>query len=156
MSLIETVDRVLLRAFTRNWQRADVENYDKRLRIERDDGPIAPVVGRTLQSIDGKSAALLTYTSMMVAALGVTSAVVADSPGQQAVIVIEIMLYLLISLLCLRSISLLREPDYDDATLATAIRDELILRQGMYRFCNRMSIYVTMLVLVSLPVLLVL
>jgi hypothetical protein len=156
MSPLETIDRLLFRAFTRGWKGEDVERYAERLRIEKDDGPISPAVGRTLQSIDGKAAALLTYTSMMVAALGVTSAVVAETAGQQAVIVVEMVLYLVISLFCLRSIALLREPDYDDRSLSSAVRDELILRQGMYRFCNRAAIYLTLLVLVSLPVLLIL
>jgi hypothetical protein len=156
MTPLDAIDRLLFRVFTRGWQRKDIERYAEGLRIEKDDGPISPAIGRTLQSIDGKAAALLTYTSMMVAALGVTSGVVAETPRQQAVVVVEMVLYLVISLFCLRSIALLREPEYDDRSLSAAVRDELILRQGMYRFCNRAAIYLTFLVLVSLPVLLIL
>ena len=68
---LDAIDRLLFQVFTRGWQRKDIERYAERLRIEKDDGPISPAIGRTLQSIDGKAAALLTYTSMMVAALGV-------------------------------------------------------------------------------------
>ena len=153
MSPLEHVDRLLLRLFTRKWEPAAIESYAKGLRLERDDGPVPAAVTRTFQSIDTKAAALLTHTSLMVAALGVATAVVAETTSQQAVIIAEIVAYLGISLLCLRCISVLHEIDYDDTTLPSAARDELILRQSIYRFCNRATIYMTALVLVSLPIL---
>ena len=109
-----------------------------------------------LAAIDTKANALLAYTSLMVAALGLASTAIAETKGQQAVIVVEIVLYLFISLLCLRTVSLFREHHTDDTAVASALRNELILRQSLYRFCNRVTIYVTMLVIVSFPVLLVL
>jgi hypothetical protein len=151
MNPLEALDGVLRRSVTRSWRQAGIEKYIARLGGE---GDVAPAIRANLQAIDAKAGALLTYTSMMVAALGIAIATIADTPGQQAVLVVEIVLYLFISLLCLRTIALFREPDFDDEdALSQALRDELILRESLYRFCNRATIYVTMLVLVSLPVL---
>lgn len=156
MNPIQATDHLLLSLLTRKWEKSRVDEYVKALRIDGDNGPIPTVVGRTFQIIDAKAAALLTHTSMMVAALGVTAAVVADTYGQQAVIVVEIVIYLLISMLCLRCISLFHEPpEYDDAALSAAARDELILRRGVYTICNRATIYLTVAVVVSLPILFV-
>ena len=47
-------------------------------------------------------------------------------------------------------------PEYDDDALSKAARDELILRRGVYTLCNKMTIYLTIAVLVSLPILFVL
>ena len=114
------------------------------------------VIMRTFQVIDGKAAALLTHTSMMVAALGVTSAVVADSHAQEAVIVVEIVFYLAVSILCLRCISLFHEPsEYAAEARLEVARDEFILRRGLFTLCNRATMYLTIVVLVSLPVLFV-
>jgi len=153
MSPLEHADRLLFRLFTRKWKPAAIESYAKGMRLERDDGPVPSAVTRTFQSIDVKAAALLTHTSLMVAALGVAIAVVAETTPQKGVIIAEIVAYLGISLLCLRCISVLHEIDYDDTTLTSVARDELILRQSIYRFCNRATIYMTAVVLVSLPVL---
>ncbi len=154
MNPMQAADRLLYAVLTRSWPPARVDEYLAKLRVDSDTSPIPGVVNRTFQMIDGKAAALLTHTSMMVAALGVTSAVVADTFNQQAVVVFEIVVYLVISLLCLRCISIFHEPpEFDNDTLSAAARDELILRRGLYTLCNKMTIYLTFLVLVSLPVL---
>jgi hypothetical protein len=155
MNPLDALDNVLRSRFTRSWRQEGVARYIDRLRAD-DQSPV-PAIRANLQVVDGKAGALLTYTSMMVAALGIAAVTLAENQWQQAVIVGEIMLYLCISLLGIRTIALFREPDYDDErTLAAALCNELILRESLYRFCNRATIYVTMLVLVSLPVLFVL
>ena len=101
------------------------------------------MIMRTFQVIDGKAAALLGHTSMMVDALGVTGAVVADSHAQEAVIVVEIVFYSRFRSLCLRCIWLFHEAsDAAEARLEDA-RDEFILRRGLFTLCNRATMYLT-------------
>ncbi len=91
---------------------------------------------------------------MMIAALGIAVSVVAQAQIEQAVIIVEIMGYLVISMLCLRCISIFHEPpEYDINALSAAARDELILRRGVYRLCNRGTIYLTLIVFITLPIL---
>lgn len=157
MNPIQAADHAILAFLTRRWSRDHIESYVRGLRVDDEESAIPNVVGRTFQVIDAKAAALLTHTSMMVAALGVSTTVVAETAGQQAVVIAEMLSYLVISLMCLRCISLFHEPpEYDDETLSAAARDELILRRGLYRVCNRLTIYLTVLVLFSLPILFVL
>jgi hypothetical protein len=154
MSLIRCMDRVLFAWLTRSWPRERIERYVETLRASNDESTLPTVVFRNFESIDAKAAALLTHTSMMVAALGVTSALVAESHSQEAVIVFEILIYLIISILCLRCISLFHEPsEFPPEALSEVARNELILRRGLFTLCNRATIYVTFLVLFSLPIL---
>jgi hypothetical protein len=154
MTLIRRMDRLLFAWVTRRWPRERIDNYIATLRTNNDEAALPTVVFRNFESIDAKAAALLTHTSMMVAALGVTSALVAESYEQEAVIVVEILFYLVISILCLRCISLFHEPpEFAPEALSEVARDELILRRGLFTLCNRATIYVTFLVLFSLPIL---
>jgi hypothetical protein len=154
MTPIHALDRYLYARFTRGWPAARIEGYVAALRVDDETSPIPNVVGRTFQIIDGKASALLNHTSMMVAALGVSATVVAQSRTEQAIIIGEISVYLIIAILCLRCLSLFHEtPETDGAGLAEAIRRELILRRGLYALCNRATIYLTIIVLFSLPLL---
>ncbi len=154
MGILENIDHALYRGLTRRWERERIEGFVTSLRVYDDKSGIPNVVGRTFGIIDAKASALLTHTSMMIAALGISSAVVAQTQIEQGVIIVEILGYLIISIICLRCVSLFHEPpEYDDERLSQAVRDELILRRGLYRLCNRSTIYLTVIVLVSLPIL---
>ena len=153
MDPLASLDHLLRRALTRSWREAEI---DPRLSTSSGDGPDLETIYADLAAIDTKANALLAYTSLMVAALGLASTAIAETKGQQAVIVVGIMLYLLISLLCLRTVSLFRRHGSGDTARNSTLFDEMILRQSLYRFCNRATIYVTMLVIVSFPVLLAL
>lgn len=156
MGILENIDHAFYKGLTRRWERERIDGFVKSLRVYDDNSGIPNVVGRTFGIIDAKAAALLTHTSMMIAALGISSSVVAETQLEQAVIIIEILGYLIISIICLRCISLFHEPpEYDDNRLSEAVRDELILRRGLYRLCNRSTIYLTIIVLISLPILFV-
>ncbi len=151
------LDRIVFRWLTRGWPPERVTNYAKALRVEAEQSPVPNVIARTFENLDAKAAGLLTHTGMMVAALGVSATVVAASDVERGVIIAEIMLYLVVAVACLRCISAYQEPpDYDDATLTLAVQQELIIRSGLYVACNRTTIWLTMLVFVSLPILLVL
>src|SRR5271165_3079751 len=96
--LIDTVrravDRSLYRTMTRGWSQDQVFRYTEHLAVDGD-GTLGPnPISRSFQILDAKAGGLLTHTSMMIAALGVSAPVVADNHFEQGVIVIEIMLYL--------------------------------------------------------------
>jgi uncharacterized membrane protein len=151
MSLIRAVDRVLYRAFTRDWPDGSVDQFVERLAVDENETMAPNAIGREFQVIDNKAGGLLTHTSMMIAALGVSAPVVANKYFEQGVIVIEIMAYLLVALGCLRCLSTFQHAvgnrRYD------AARDELILRYELFRWCNQAAITLTLVVFISLPLL---
>ncbi|HUC49107.1 MAG TPA: hypothetical protein VMA30_06935, partial [Xanthobacteraceae bacterium] len=106
MSLIRSIDRTLYRFITRDLPREHVDRYVKHLAVADEETVVPNVIGRGLQIIDNKASGLLTHTSMMIAALGVSAPVVANDYFEQGVIVVEIMLYLLVALGCLRCLSM--------------------------------------------------
>jgi len=112
--------------------------------------------GRTVeafQMIDAKAAGMLTHVSMMIAGLGITAPLLAQHPFEEAVIVAEICVYLLIAVGCLRCLSALA-PDDIQGDPASSVDRELIIRQELYGFCNRLAIRFTILVFFSLPIML--
>ena len=72
-ALIRVVDRVLFRAMTADLPLDHVERYVKHLAVDHDETSVPNVIGRGFQIIDNKASALLTHTSMMVAALGISA-----------------------------------------------------------------------------------
>src|SRR6185312_10703092 len=151
MRLTRTIDRLLYARLTSGWPRARIDNYVERLKVDDEESPIPNVCGRTFQVIDAKASGVLTHTSMMIAALGVASGIVADSRGEQAVIVAEIALYLLVAVGCLRCMEVFDEHSDAQATSANAVRDEIILRRQLFMFCNRAAILLTAIMFISLP-----
>jgi uncharacterized membrane protein len=151
MSLIKTVDRFIYRLFTHDLRDHHVERYIAHLAVDHDETSVPNVIGRGFQIIDSKAGGLLTHTSMMIAALGVSAPVVANDRFEQGVIVVEIMFYLLVALGCLRCLSMFQ--DDLEKPAKEAARDELILRHKLFRLCNRAAILLTLLVLLSLPLL---
>jgi hypothetical protein len=136
MSLIKTVDRFLYRAVTRDLRDDHVERYIQHLAVDHDETSVPNVIGRGFQIIDSKASA---------------APVVANDYFEQGVIVVEIMFYLLVALGCLRCLSMFQ--DDLERPAKEAARDELILRHKIFRLCNRAAILLTVLVLLSLPVL---
>jgi hypothetical protein len=150
-SLIRAVDRVLHRAVTGDLPREHLDRYVKHLAVDHDETSVPNVIGRGLQIIDSKAGGLLTHTSMMIAALGISAPVVANDYFEQGVIVLEIMFYLLVALGCLRCLSMFQNDL--DSPAGEAARDELIFRHKLFGLCNRAAILLTLLVLLSLPLL---
>ena len=89
-------------AVTHGWPRTRIENYIEILKVDDPQSALPNVISRTFQLIDTKAGGLLTHTSMMIAALGVAGHLVAESYLEDGVIVVEIMLYLLVAVACLR------------------------------------------------------
>jgi hypothetical protein len=155
MALHGPIDRFLLGAMTRGWPRERFHDYVESLKVDDEQSALPNVIGRSFQIVDAKATGLLTHTSMMVAALGVTAPVVAESRIEQGVIIVEIMLYLLVAIACLRCIAVLNEHAvaHDPSRVADAVRDELILRRELFMLCTRAAIYLTVLIFISLPIL---
>jgi hypothetical protein len=152
--MILAMDRFLYGAVTRGWPRPRIESYIDVLKVDDPESAFPNVISRTFQLIDTKASGLLTHTSMMIAALGVAGHLVADSYLENGVIVIEIMLYLMVAVACLRCMAIFNEHSIADPSTATdAVRNELILRRELYALCNRATIFLTMLIFFSLPVL---
>jgi len=100
MSLLKTVDRFIYRVITHDLPGDHVERYVAHLAVDHDETSVPNVIGRGFQIIDNKASGLLTHTSMMIAALGISAPVVANDRFEQGVIVVEIMFYLLVALGC--------------------------------------------------------
>src|SRR5882672_2599429 len=118
-AMIPAMDRLLFNAVTRGWPPARIEGYIDLLKVD-DPETTQPsraskrrsstsVISRTFQLIDTKASGLLTHTSMMVAALGVAGHLVAESHLEEGVILVEIMLYLLVAVMCLRCMAIFNE-----------------------------------------------
>jgi hypothetical protein len=153
--MIRRLDRWLYDAVTHGWPRPWIDNYIEVLRVDDPESALPNVISRTFQLIDTKASGLLTHTSMMIAALGVAGRLVADSYVEAGVIVVEIMLYLLVAVACLRCMAIFNEHSvaHDTSLVSNAVRDELILRRELYMMCNRAAIVLTVLIFVSLPML---
>lgn len=155
MATSRPLDRWLFAFVTRGWPKSRVTGYVKSLRIDDAQSNVPNVVSETFKIIDVKATALLTHTSMMIAALGLVAPLVADSRLEQGVIVLEILCYLLVALGCLRCISIFGEHELHPSRRVheEITRNELILRRQLFIFCNRATIVLTALIFISLPIL---
>ena len=146
-------DRPLLNTLTRSWDESAINNYSERVR-RHEEAISAPIAAR-FQIIDAKSTGLLTHASMMIAGLGLIAPLVADHNFEEAVIIFEMAVYLLIAVGCLRCLSVFnaQELTNDTTELPDRIGRELLLRRELYGPCSRVAIIFTILVLVTLPAL---
>jgi uncharacterized membrane protein len=148
------IDDRLYRLVTRSWPEEKIESYTDRLLAAHDETVVPSVVRHHFEVIDTKAAGLLTHTSMMVAAIGIAATIIAGSIIEQAIMIAEIMLYLLVAIVCLRCSALFRELTEDDDRAPEWLRRELILRRELMMFCNTATIYLTILILITLPIIL--
>jgi hypothetical protein len=149
-----SIDRVLAAVLVRKWSRERTDRYfDALTTLESADVTLARAA---FADIDTKAGALLMHVSMMIAALGVCAPTIATNVVEEAVIFAEIAAYLLIATADLRCIASLApsEEANEGEGLAAWLRRELVFRQELYALCNRSTIFLTLVVFVSLPVLL--
>ncbi len=144
-------DRPLLSAITRNWDEAAVKNYPERIR--RHEESIPTPISEALQNIDAKATGLLTHVSMMIAGLGLIAPLVANHRFEEAIIVGEMAVYLILAVGCLRCLAIFGPRDLGVDTGLAGIGSELLLRRELYALCVRAAIIITMLVVITLPVL---
>jgi hypothetical protein len=103
------------------------------------------------QVLDTKASGLLTHVSMMIAGLGICAPLLAQHRIEEIVIGVEIIVYLLIALGCLRCLSVRRVAQLEKAS----VNRELIIKHELYRLCNQATIYFTIVVFISFPIMLI-
>jgi hypothetical protein len=104
------------------------------------------------QTIDAKATGLLTHVSMMIAGLGLVAPLVASSDIELGMIIFEMAVYLLIAIGCLRCLSVFAGRDVIGSDIEQRLLRELVIRRELLALCNRVSIIVTIVVFVLLPI----
>ena len=94
------LDRMLYALVTRGLDRTTVAGYAKA--VEKQE---ADAAAKAFQSIDAKATGLLTHVSMMIAGLGLVAPLVAQSDIELGIIIVEMAVYLLLAVGCLRCLS---------------------------------------------------
>jgi hypothetical protein len=145
-------DRPLLSALTRSWDDTAIKNYPERIR--RHEESIPPPIAAAMQNIDAKATGLLTHVSMMIAGLGLVAPLIADHRVEEAIIIFEMAVYLLLAVGCLRCLNVFNPHQISGemSGLDAALGGELLLRRELYAFCVRAAIIVTIAIVVTLPV----
>lgn len=144
-------DRPLLNALTRAWDDAAIKSYPDRIRKHEESIP-APIAA-AMQNIDAKATGLLTHVSMMIAGLGLVAPLVADHRIEEGIIVLEMAIYLLLAVGCLRCLNVFNPHQLtgEMSGLDAALGGELLLRRELYAFLVRAAIIVTLCIVVTLP-----
>ena len=146
------LDRVVFSLVTRGWDSHKIASYESTLR--KRDKEMSAEASHTFASIDAKATGLLTHTSMMIAGLGLIAPLVADSDFEVGVVIMEMAIYLLIALGCLRCLSVFHAHEFEAADhVQGVIHRELIIRAELYSLCIRAAIVFTMVVFTLLPLL---
>lgn len=136
------------------WDPATVDGFARSL--ENRDAIENDATTGALQTLDTKASGLLTHVSMMIAGLGICAPLLAQHWIEEAVIVAEIVVYLMIAVGCLRCLSVVRTlADSDsDQPAKLRVQRELIIKHELYRLCNKATIYFTIIVFISFPIML--
>ena len=150
LSLLTRIDDFAYRRLTRSWSAAKVSAYAENIAASHDEAVVPDVFRQQFALIDGKSATLLIHTSMMVAAIGIVATIIADHRIEQFIMIFEIMAYLVVSILCLRATSLFGE--LSQGGEHPALGRELIMRRELLSLSNTATIYLTIVVLITLPI----
>jgi hypothetical protein len=145
----------LLGAFTNKWDDATVAAFARSL--ENRDAEENDATTAAFQTLDTKASGLLTHVSMMIAGLGIMAPLLAQHWVEEAVLIGEIVVYLLIAVGCLRCLSVVRTlADVDaDKSAKLRVQRELIIKHELYRLCNQATIYFTIVVFISFPIMLI-
>jgi hypothetical protein len=105
--------------------------------------------------IDAKASAVLTHVSVMVATAGILMSYVAQSALERTIMVSELALYLLIAVLCIRCI--MHPPnwqaDLSHPEVLREINGEVLYLRRLVYFCSAFTVTVTMILMVTVPIL---
>jgi hypothetical protein len=153
-SVRSVIDRALLAALTRGWDSAAIADYSNKM--ERRSASTPTHIENAFQTLDIKATGLLTHTSMMIAGLGIVAPLVAQNAVEEAIVIFQIAIYLLIAVGCLRCLSVFgpRETDHAEADPSHHVGRELMLRQELYRVCNTFATAFSLFVFITLVALL--
>jgi hypothetical protein len=105
------LDRAFFALVTRGWNAHKIASYESTLR--KRDKEMSAEASHTFASIDTKATGLLTHTSMMIAGLGLIAPLVADSDFEVGIVIMEMAIYLLIALGCLRCLSVFHAYEFE-------------------------------------------
>lgn len=143
----------LYATLTRKWDPQTVASFATAL--ENSDAAETDATTAAFHTIDAKASGLLTHVSMMIAGLGICMPLLAQHRFEEAVIIAEMSVYLLIAVGCLRCLSVVHSLPLHGSGIDVrqTIQRELVIRHELYRLCNKVSIYFTTAVFLSLPVL---
>ncbi len=139
----------LIAAFTNRLDDATISSYAQLLanwNAGRSDATFA-----AFQTLDTKASGLLTHVSMMIAGLGIVAPLLVQHRAEEIVIVCEIIVYLMIAIGCLRCLSVRAAREL----AGPHVERELIIKHELYRLCNQATIYFTILVFISFPIMLI-
>jgi hypothetical protein len=139
----------LIAALANRLDEATVSNYAEMLsnwNASRSEATFA-----AFQTLDTKASGLLTHVSMMIAGLGIVAPLLAQHRYEEIVIVCEIIVYLLIAIGCLRCLAVRTTAELKKSS----VERELIIKHELYRLCNRSTIYFTIVVFISFPIMLI-
>jgi hypothetical protein len=139
----------LIAALTNKLDEATVTSYAHSLATW--DAERTGATSAAFQTLDTKSSGLLTHVSMIIAGLGICAPLLAQHRIEEIVIVFEIIVYLVIAIGCLRCLSVRSVGELKQSNVAR----ELIIKHELYRLCNRATIYFTILVFLSFPIMLI-
>jgi hypothetical protein len=144
-------DRHLLKALTFGWGETARREYFDRIRREQEEIPVS--IMTSMQNVDAKATGLLTHVTMMIAALSLVATLLAKHPLEEGIIIVEIAVYLLLAIGCLRCLNLfnLRRSAKTEEELIAELRLEILLRRELYIHCVRGATVVTICILISLP-----
>jgi hypothetical protein len=148
LRLLSPLDRAFFALVTRGWNAHKIASYESTLR--RRDKEMSAEASHTFASIDAKATGLLTHTSMMIAGLGLIAPLVADSDFEVGIVVMEMAIYLLIALGCLRCLSVFHAHEFE---AADHVQDVIHREPELYSLCIRAVILFTMVVFALLPLL---
>jgi hypothetical protein len=107
---------------------------------------------RAFQSIDAKATGLLTHVSMMIAGLGLVAPLVSQSDWELGIVIVEMALYLLLAVGCLRCLSVFAGRDLKGEDMEERLGRELLIRRELLALCNRGTIILTIIVFILLPI----
>jgi len=139
----------LIAAFANRLDEATIVSYAKLL-AEWNAGRTEATFA-AFQTLDTKASGLLTHVSMMIAGLGIVAPLLAQHRIEEVVIVSEIIVYLMIAIGCLRCLAVRTATELKGSN----IERELIIKHELYRLCNQATIYFTILVFISFPIMLI-
>ncbi len=140
------LDKMIYALVTRGLDGATVAGYAEV--VEKQE---AGAAAKAFQSIDAKATGLLTHVSMMIAGLGLVAPLVAQSDIELGVIIVEMAVYLLLAIGCLRCLSVFAGRDLAGPDMEERLIRELLIRRELLSLCNRGTIIVTIIVFVLLP-----
>jgi len=145
------IDEALYSVLTRGWEKRLVANYLDALK--KNEAATPPYIADVLQRIDGKGTALVTYVAMMIAGLGICAPLVAKHPYEEAIVIAQISMFLLIAIGCLRCLSIFNRPTLSASPKESlrVLERELVIRQEIYRICHRAAIFFTVTAFLSMP-----